>query len=511
MSLLLALLALLSSLSPLCTFAHLWQVKEWRLDRLREHLRSEGAALQLFGIARPVLLVLALPALLLHMISAGTWTVGVLALFTAVTVAKFAFALQSTPVWTTKVLAVASGAVLLSLITVFAILVVLPDRAVPALALVPLLAPLAVTLSWIALLPLDMVLKHRVLQRARRLREQHPEVIVVGITGSVGKTTTKELLLHLLLDRGARATPAYMNAEIGVARWLTAELSGSVVPKILIVEMGAYRVGEITLLCSVARPLVGIITFIGTQHIALFKSQEKLLTAKAELFDALPRDGAAILNGDSPFASVLHEHAHCRTIVVSTGGSADMEAADIEETASGLRLRVGSTMVTTPLRGTHNVTNVLLAMAAAEILGLSRAEIARKLSSFRPPEHTFSVRTAGTVTLLDDTHNASPASFKAALGWAKSQPAEQKVLLTSGLIELGEEEDRVHAELGVEAAGVFDRVIFTHHRHARAFERGFGRPVEFLGKRTEPIAPASLFACIGRIAEPLIHHLLPKS
>lgn len=511
MSFLLVLLTLTASLSPLNTFAHLWQVKEWRLDRLREHLRSEGVALQLFGIARPVLLVLALPALLLRVIPVGTWTAGVLTLFTAVTVAKFALDRQSTPVWTAKVIAVVCGAVLFSLILIFAILALLPDRAVPALALVVLLTPITVTLSWTMLLPLDLFLKHRVMELARSLRERHPEVIVVGITGSVGKTTTKELLLHLLLDRGAHATPAYMNAEVGVARWLTAELSGSILPRILIVEMGAYRAGEIALLCSVARPLIGIITFIGTQHIALFQSQEKLLTAKAELFDALPRDGAAILNGDSPFASVLHEHAHCRSIVVSTGGSADMEATDIEETSSGLRLRVGSTMVTTPLRGTHNVTNILLAMAAAEILGLPRPEIARKLISFRPPEHTFAVRTVGTVTLLDDTHNASPASFKAALGWAKSQPAGQKVLLTSGLIELGEEEDRVHAELGVEAAGVFDRVIFTHHRHARAFERGFGRPVEFLGKRTEPVLPAALFACIGRIQEPLIHRLLPKS
>jgi UDP-N-acetylmuramoyl-tripeptide--D-alanyl-D-alanine ligase len=283
------------------------------------------------------------------------------------------------------------------------------------------------------------------------------------------------------------------------------------VPRILIVEMGAYHGGEIALLTRITQPLIGIITFVGTQHIALFGSQEKLLSAKAELFTALPPDGAAILNGDSPFAGALRAYAHCRTITVGTGGRADLEALDIEETATGLRFRAGSVVVSIPLHGTHNVTNILMAVAAAEILGLKRSDCAHKLLTFRPPEHTFSVRTIGTVTLLDDTHNASPASFKAAIGWAKAQPAEQKVLLSSGLIELGEEEDRVHAELGVEAAGVFSRTIFTHARHARSFERGFGRPVEFLGKITTPVSPRALLACVGRIPEETVRRLLPTN
>jgi len=115
------------------------------------------------------------------------------------------------------------------------------------------------------------------------------------------------------------------------------------------------------------------------------------------------------------------------------------------------------------------------------------------------------------VTVLDDTHNASVASFRAAIVWAKAQPEETKVLLTSGLIELGEAEDRVHAALGVEAADTFDRVIFTNRRHVRAFEQGFGKPVETLGKLTQPVTSPALLACIGRIPDETIRHLLPKS
>lgn len=509
MSLLFALLSLSASLSSLLTFASLWQVKEWRVDRLREHFRSEGVFSQSFGFLKPLIILLALPALLMQWLSHEAWTMSVLAVLTLLTMVRLALNRQPRPVWTAKAVSITGGAVFLVLLTSL-LMLLLPVEFVPFMVMIPLFAPLALVLSWICLFPVDLLFKQRIMRRAREARDRHAELIVIGITGSVGKTTTKELLLHLLRDKGATATPAHVNSEIGVARWMTQTLSGETAPKILIVEMGAYRSGEIRRLCEIARPLIGIITFIGSQHIALFGSQKKLLAAKAELFDALPSEGACIVNGDSPFAQELRSHGQCRTVIVGTGGSADLEALDIEETPVGVRFRSGNTMITTPLHGTHNVTNILLAMAAAEVLGLSRPDIARRLVSFRPPEHTFSLRNMGTVTVLDDTHNASQTSFKAGIGWAKAQPAEERVLLTSGLIELGEEEDRVHAQLGVEAAGVFIRVIFAHARHARAFARGYGKPVEILSKTTSPVNPGSLFVCVGRMPEETVRRLLPS-
>lgn len=509
MSFLLAVLVLTASVSALFTVANLWQVKEWRFNRLREHLRSEGTLFQLLGVTRPLLILLFLPALIFRVISPELWTFGVLAALTVLTVVKLALGKQPSPVWTAKALAMVSVSAGMTLAATLVLIELLPAHRLPVVSILPLLQPVAIGIAWLLFLPLDHLLKRRIMERARALRSRHGSLIVIGVTGSVGKTTTKELLLHLLRDRGARATPAYVNTEIGVSRWMIAELSTPVPPKILIVEMGAYQGGEIALLAKIAQPQIGIITFIGTQHIALFGSQEKLLAAKAELFDALPEDGAAILNGDSPFAGALRDRARCRTVTVSTGGPADLEALDIEETGTGIRFRAGTTPVSVPLHGTHNVTNVLLAMAAAETAGLKRAECARALLTFRPPEHTFSVRTVGTVTLLDDTHNASSTSFSAAIQWAKEQPAEHKVLFSSGLIELGEEEDRVHAKLGQEAAGIFHRVIFTHARHARSFERGLGRPVEFFSKKTPPVPAGCLFVCIGRIPEQAIRRLLP--
>ncbi|MDD5623114.1 MAG: UDP-N-acetylmuramoyl-tripeptide--D-alanyl-D-alanine ligase [Candidatus Peribacteraceae bacterium] len=503
------LLTLTASLSPLLTFAHLWQIKEWRVDRLREHLRSEGPCHQLCGAVRPLLLLLLLPPLLLRWMPADLWTLTALTALALLTVLQIALDRQPCPLWTLKTLALVSGAFLLTLLAGLAVSLLFPQS--PALALLPLLQPLALALSWLVFLPLDHFLKHRVMARAMSLRRAHPDLVVIGITGSVGKTTTKELLLHLLREQKAHATPAYVNTEMGVAQWLTKELSSPTPPKILIVEMGAYRRGEIALLCRITQPTIGIITFIGTQHMGLFGSQQALLETKAELFDALPQDGLAILNGDSPLADALGEHAHSPTLTVSTGGGGDLEAMEIEETGTGVRFRLGDDYCTLPLHGTHNVTNVLLALAAAEVLGLKRKESIKRLATFRPPEHTFSVRTIRALTLLDDTHNASPVSFKAAIGWAKAQPAEEKVLFTSGLIELGEAEDRIHTELGIEASGVFDRVIFTHRRHARAFERGLGTAVESFTKTTKSVSPSALLICVGRIPEELVRRLLPRS
>jgi len=268
--------------------------------------------------------------------------------------------------------------------------------------------------------------------------------------------------------------------------------------------------GEIALLCSIVQPTIGVVTYVGSQHIALFGSQEALCRAKGELIAMLPGTGHAFLNADNARCSALAARAQCPVTTVGTGGRADIEAFEVEETTRGIRFRVEDTTYDVPIHGTHNVTNVLLAIAVAQSLGRAPQEIALRLQSFKPPAHTFDVRTECDVTILDDTHNASPASFEAAIQWARSQPAEQRVLLTSGLIELGEEQDRTHMELGTMAAPVFDRVIFLSGQSAKPFRSGFGREVELLSGRTTPVPPSALLVCIGRMSEETVRRLLPS-
>ena len=351
------------------------------------------------------------------------------------------------------------------------------------------------------------------MKKATSLRRRFINATVIGITGSVGKTTTKELIAHILNDQNMLCTPAYVNSEMGVAQWMLRELSekDDQEEATLIVEMGAYCKGEIEKLCHIAAPSIGIITFIGSQHIALFGSQEKLCRAKGELLECLPEDGRAFLNADNSLCSAMENLPACPVTKVGTGGVADLEAFDIEETGAGITFRVGDQTISTALHGTHNVTNVLLAISVARHLGLPLTEIASRLRSFTPPHQTFSVRAQNGVSILDDTHNASPESFRAAIAWAKAQPAKQKILLTPGLIELGTDEDRIHRELGVQAKGVFSRVVFTSKHGLNAFKEGYNEPMEQLSPKSEPLEQGDLVLCVGRIGSGTIERLLPHS
>ncbi|MDD5026337.1 MAG: UDP-N-acetylmuramoyl-tripeptide--D-alanyl-D-alanine ligase [Candidatus Peribacteraceae bacterium] len=495
-------LTLLAAISPLLTFAALWQMKEWRIDRLREHLWCEGYVRQAIGTLRPLLFILFGALYTTGILPKEFWPASPLIAFLALSAVQISTRRQPSPVWTQKAITLCVTAFVIILAAAFFMNPV-------TLPVLPLLSFLALIVAWILWWPIDRFLKHRVFARASMMRNRFAALTVIGITGSVGKSTTKELLAHILADHHPLTTPTYVNTEMGVAQWMTRELPRHPDTTILIVEMGAYRRGEIRLLASVIRPTIGIITFIGSQHIGLFGSQEALSQAKAELLEALPDNGHAFLNADCSLCLNLKDRCSCPVTAIGTGGPADVEAYEIEETTGGIRFRVGQTLFQLPLHGTHNVTNVLLAIAVAESLGLQRRAIAKKLETFSPMHHTFSVREDHGITILDDTHNASPTSVEAAITWARGQPAESKILLFSGLIELGEELDRTHEELGSLAAPTFQRVIFLNRTSARPFTKGFGRSVEILSNLSQKVTHGSLLVCVGRIPQATIARLLP--
>ncbi|MFA6038876.1 MAG: UDP-N-acetylmuramoyl-tripeptide--D-alanyl-D-alanine ligase [Candidatus Peribacteraceae bacterium] len=532
-------LGLLAALSPLLTYASLWQVKEWRWDRLREEIVRERTILPLVGgKIRPLLVIVY--AITLFFLRTGSLVPATLLLLSLLTVIQFAFRKQRTPVWTSK----AKALVALALLLDTALIIAAPFffRHAPfVIPLLPLLQSAVLTLSWALFLPVDRALKRRIFAAARAVRSAHPELLVIGITGSVGKTTTKELLAHVLsgktssqagasnnpsllspAERGQEErgqvgevlfTPAHVNTEVGVAQWMLKNLSGKTIPRgtPLIIEMGAYRKGEIRNLCSIVQPRFGIVTFIGNQHLALFGSSRALLEAKGELLQALPDEGHAFLNGDCERCRDMRAFCRCPVTVVGTGGAADLEAFDIEETTSGIRFTVGDVPFSLPLHGTHNVANILLVIAVAERLGISRKAIAERIRTFTPPHRTFEVRRERDVTVLDDTHNASAASFKAAIAWAKNQPFERKILLTSGIIELGEEHERTHRELGMLSAAVFHDAVFLDPGSATFFAEGYGKPVSSLTRLTPRVPAGSLLVCVGRMSPATLQRFLPFS
>ncbi len=438
---------------------------------------------------------------------------GTLGLFAALSIVQPVLRRQKLPVWTQKAKTLAGSAFLLTIALSF--LTAMLPRGELLLPVIPLLQPLMVGIAWALFLPLDRFLKTRMMDQARAIRLRNPDLVVIGITGSVGKTTTKELLACALKDLEPLVTPAHVNTELGVAQWLIRELPTYIArragkPGILVVEMGAYRKGEIALMSSYVRQTIGVITHIGTQHLALFGSQEALRDAKAEIITQLPKDGHAFLNGDNELCRGIAPLAPCPVTIVGTGGKADLEAFDVEETTQGIRFTVDGAAYDVPVHGTHNVTNVLLTIAIARHLGVTQAAMQRHLRSFSAPDKTFTVRESGGVKVLDDTHNSSAASFKAAIAWAKTQPYERKTLLASGLIELGDEQERTERELGELASPVFGEVVFLDARSARIFAQGYGKPVHIYPEGTT-CAPGTLLVCVGRMPASVVRRFLPAA
>lgn len=510
-------LLLIAALSPILTFTRLLQMKEWRWDRLRAHLAREGWFRQLFGIVRPAFvgcgLILSLAAPVLpaswpltqRSILLGIW--GLLAWFTLF---RIVLGNQKRPVWTKKALGIVTLSLLL-LLTLANIFVGSEELYMKGIILLPLplFSFLFVGAALLLLLPLDRALKARVLWQAQAVRRKFPRLTVIGITGSVGKTTTKELLAHIVSDRKILITPSHVNTEMGVADLMIRKLREE--HSLFIVEMGAYRRSEIKLLCSLVSPQIGVITFIGNQHLALFGSREELCKSKGELFQALPPEGHAFLNADSEGCDMLSAMASCPVHTVGTGGHASYEAYDIQENAEGISFTVRGVPFRVPLHGTHQVTNVLLAAAVAEVLTIPLAESAKRLQGFHGLPQTFEMKSGkrGQI-VLDDTHNASSASFRAAIEWARAHSAKTKILVTSGLIELGDAEGPICQELGLHSREVFSDVIFLDKKCAQYFEQGFGKSVYVprRGKFKVTVENDMLFVCEGRMPEWIVPRLL---
>jgi UDP-N-acetylmuramoyl-tripeptide--D-alanyl-D-alanine ligase len=506
--------------SPTLTLLRLWQIKEWRTDRLFEHASREGLLKPFFGWLRPLIaLAWILSSIALFMVRGFTplllaeLSVFLLLVFAALTCAQIGFRKQPKPAWTSKAIAMASTSLLLPLLLTIGMRMEWPDSVFATLvtALFPLATPGFIILAWLLLKPIDQWLKYRIISRAIAARKAHPNLTVIGITGSVGKTTTKELLAHILKPLQAIATPAHLNTDIGVARWITNLLRTMPLneSRIIIVEMGAYRAGEITLLTRITEPQIGIVTYIGSQHLSLFGSREAIREAKGELLRALAQNGHAFLNSDNDSYATLRAMCRCPVTSVGTDQRADLTAFDVEETKGGLRFRTLDTVFSVPIAGTHTMTSILLAIAVARHLGITTKDIATSIQSFRPLKHTFELTTLQGVTVLDDTYNASSTSFRAAITWAREQAAPHKTLLTDGIIELGQEEEMIHRALAENASKVFDEAYIVSPHFLEYFHKGgFGNRAK-LADEASPLREGDLLVCVGRLPRTTIDRFLP--
>jgi UDP-N-acetylmuramoyl-tripeptide--D-alanyl-D-alanine ligase len=299
------------------------------------------------------------------------------------------------------------------------------------------------------------------LQTVARWLRDRSQVKVVGITGSVGKTSTREATSSLLSRRfNVLQSQRSFNSEIGLPLTLL-ELEPA--HEIAVLEMGMYVPGDIRALCEIARPDIGVVTNVGYSHLERTGSLDRTADAKAELVESLPATGRAILNADDPRVRGMASRTCAQCTLYGLTEDADLRATNIESHGfEGLSFTLTwseqSASVRTALIGEHNVYTALAASAVGLSLGMSLTEIAEGLGTVDLSLRLRPRRGRGGVTVLDDSYNASPASMKAALDLLR-QGQGRKIAVLGDMRELGTHERQGHEDVGEEAASAADVVV----------------------------------------------------
>lgn len=299
------------------------------------------------------------------------------------------------------------------------------------------------------------------LQRLAGAYRRRLPVRIIGVTGSNGKTSTKEMIAAVLgADFATYKTPGNFNSHIGLPLAL---LSLSPTTEVAVLEMGMRGPGEIALLCELAAPEMGAVTNVHEAHMGRLGSREAIADAKWELIDALPEGGIAILPDNEPLLERALP-AGVREVRFGTTERADVRMLDYRAegpTECSFVVKGFSDRILLRAPGRHQATNALIALAVAEQFGVPREAAASRLSLFAPARMRMEVsRLESGAWLINDAYNASPASVRAALEVLRDLPAERRVAVLGDMLELGEAGPRFHRDIGAElsAYGVTDLV-----------------------------------------------------
>ena len=313
--------------------------------------------------------------------------------------------------------------------------------------------------------------KHKALSKIKSM----PNLKIIGITGSYGKTSSKNILSEILnVKYNALPTPRNLNTFNGLIMTINNHMD----KVIFIAEMGAYVKGEIGRLCKLVRPHYGILTCIGTAHLETFGSQENIQQGKFELIESLPEDGFGILNGDDPLRLSYEIKNKVRIIWIGIDNEdVDVRATNIKCSASGtsfdVMIRGDKTKYhfETKLLGKHNVYNILAGIACGKEFDITIEDLQRAVKSVKPVEHRLELKKIGNFYQIDDAYNSNPVGAKNACEILKMMPGK-RIVVTPGMVELGEKEFELNQIFGTQIAEVADIAILIGEKRTRPIKEG---------------------------------------
>lgn len=364
--------------------------------------------------------------------------------------------------------------------------------------------------------PVEKAICNHYINEAKAKINALPELIVIGITGSYGKTSTKFYLQKLLSSKyNVLMTPESYNTTMGVVKTVREQLDATY--DIFICEMGAKNVGEIKEICDIVKPKYGIITSIGPAHLESFKSMENIVKTKFELCDALPDDGVIFLNGDNEY---IAKHTISRKAIYYGTDSSQAVFGDsisVSENGTSFTAHFGddSYGYETKLLGKHNVVNVLGCIAVAKHLVCKSEQLVLPIKRLESAPHRLQMRAGGEFNIIDDAFNSNPNGSRAALD-VLSGFNGVRIMITPGMVELGDKEEEYNREFGKYASDKCDYVLLVGGRITKSIkegllEKGFAEDkVITFAKVTEAIAYARTLE-IGKKKYVLLENDLPDN
>ncbi len=453
---------------------HMFQHNSYRVERYARWYRSGHKFLR-SGLTALVAVMLTL-SFIPHEIAISIAS----ALMLCVAWREFSTPYKKPLVYTMRIKRLIISSVLLTIAAVAAALYFLPEYAA-AIALAILVLPVVMLGANLLNKPLEAAISHWYYNDAKRILGSMPDLKIIGITGSFGKTSTKHYLYRILSERyNVLMTPGNFNTTLGVIRTIREHLKPH--HQVFIVEMGAKQLGDIKEICDLVHPGVGIVTAVGEMHLETFLSVDNVRRTKFELIDALPEKGLAVANMDSEYiAAKPIDHKAALAGYGVKNHNADYRAVNIRYTPTETTfdidyrgdIREG---YTTHLVGRGNILNLLAAVAVADHLGVSEAQQKRAMRQIEQIEHRLSVkRTAGGISIIDDAYNSNPTGAKMALEVLHhfTRPAgTRRIVVTPGFVELGERQAELNRELGRDMAAACDLAVVVNRTNREAIMAG---------------------------------------